>query len=530
MRLAANFSVITAMFCAGVAVTTHAQPVEGVEASGTATTRLYVKTIPPGAQVTLDGKPLGPSDGLFIVPAGAARVSVQFDGQGPQVQQVEIAEGRITRIEIQRGAADDLVSGVIDTTIANLGGAKPMAGMAGGPMAGMGSPIAGYPIVVAAGLGLTSSRKLETPPAPLTKFDDILEKPLDFEAHDTPLQDVARLIGEKAGLPISFDRKAFEEAGFDPETPVTASASGLSLARGLDIVCRPLDLAWTVEEDGIRITTVERSQEDLIRHIYEVSDLTEKDFQTLIMIVQSIEPNSWNTVGGIGSIEPDASDAGTFLVVSQPLAVQRQISGMLDCLRRLKAMPPEQRSPLASDGYWSAAEPAARVRKALEAPYVDAAFNEIPLSDALRQMSKKAGVPLAVDFRACDNAGFDLDTPVTIASTTLPLARLLDRLLSPLGLTYVIADDRLTVTTKDKAAEILSVAVYPVHRLVGTSKKSRSFGSLINLIHSTVEPSTWNSVGGIGSIEPVGGDVPCLVIGQTTAGHRAVDAFLRSLR
>lgn len=506
MRPMRTVSMVAAMFCAGMAVTAHGEPAEGVQASDTPTTRLYVKTIPPGAQVMLDGKPLGPSDGLFLVPAGVGRVSVQFDGQAPRVQQVEIAAGQITRLEIQSAEA------------------------------GIGPEVTG-PLATAMGQAVSStafevrsSRKLGSPPAPLTTFDDQLQATVDFEALETPLQDVARLIGQKAGLHISFDRKAFEEAGFDPETPITASASGLSLARGLDIVCRPLNLAWMVEDDGIRITTADRAAEQPVSHVYEVSDLAEKDFQELIMIVQSIEPESWNTVGGIGSIEPDSSDAGTFLVVSQPLAVQRQISGLLDCLRRLKAMPPEQRSPLASDGYWSAAEPAARVRKALEAPYVDAAFNETPLRDALLAISKKTGVPLAVDSRACDDAGFDLDTPVTIASTKLPLARLLDRLLSPLGLTYVIADDRLTVTTKDKAAEIIGVALYPVHRLVGTSEKSRSFESLIYLIQSTVEPATWDSVGGRGSIQAVGGDVPCLAIRQTTAGHRAVDAFLKSLR
>ena len=76
-----------------------------VETAATPKTRLYVKTLPPGATVTLDGRPLGPSDGLFIVPAGTGKVSVQFDGAAPQVQEVEIADGRITRVEFTRTPA-----------------------------------------------------------------------------------------------------------------------------------------------------------------------------------------------------------------------------------------------------------------------------------------------------------------------------------------------------------------------------------------------------------------------------------------
>jgi hypothetical protein len=43
-------------------------------------------------------------------------------------------------------------------------------------------------------------------------------------------------------------------------------------------------------------------------------------------------------------------------------------------------------------------------------------------------------------------------------------------------------------------------------------------------------PESWVSASGSASIQPIDGDVPCLVIRQTTAGHRAVDAFLRSLQ
>jgi len=75
-----------------------------VETSATPTTRLYVRTIPPGAEVRLDGKPAGKSDDLFVVPAGVERmtIDVELDGHYPEQQQdVQIRGGRITRVELK---------------------------------------------------------------------------------------------------------------------------------------------------------------------------------------------------------------------------------------------------------------------------------------------------------------------------------------------------------------------------------------------------------------------------------------------
>lgn len=500
-------SVAAVIACAGGAAPAVAQPAAGVEASATPKTRLYVKTIPAGAQVMLDGEPLGPSDGLFLVPAGTAEVSVVFDGQAPQVRQVEIAEGQITRVEIRLGA---------DRAVANAGSGAPAA--AGDMVA-----------VFSTGVILKSSRKLESPPVPITKFDASLDKPLEVELHETPLAEAARLIGQKAGLRVSLDDRALAEAGLGPALPLTVSVAGQSLASGLDIVCRHAGLGWTVAEDGLRITTAEKAAERRFVHVHEVSDLCEEHLQALIDVLRvSIAPETWDSVGGPGSIRPDRSDAGTFLVVSQTLAVQRQVRSLLECLRRLKALPPDERAPLAGDGYWSVA--AAKARTALTTPCGDVEFAETPLVDALQGISAKAGVSITLDSRVLAEAGLDAGTPVTLAATTLPLAELLERVLAPLGLAFALVDDQLTVTTADQAGQIVTAAVYPVHRLIGSEKKGRSFQSLIDLVCGTVAPETWDVVGGPGGIQPIDGDVPCLIIRQTTAGHRAVDAFLQSLR
>jgi hypothetical protein len=144
-----------------------------VQTATKATTRLYVKTLPPGAQVTLDGKPLGASDGLFLVPAGTGKVSVQFDGAEPEVRQVDFVEGRITRVEV------------------SLAGDQP-----GGAAEEEAAPLREAP-------RLTSKRE-PVKPKPLTAIDDVLDKPLEkpLEFNEAPLRDVIAGFRQAAGIDV----------------------------------------------------------------------------------------------------------------------------------------------------------------------------------------------------------------------------------------------------------------------------------------------------------------------------------------
>ncbi|HEY1806376.1 MAG TPA: PEGA domain-containing protein [Terracidiphilus sp.] len=75
-----------------------AQP---LQTSATPATRLYVRTVPAGATVALDGKMLGTSEGLFIVPAGVATITVELGGHQSVTRQIEIQAQRITRLELE---------------------------------------------------------------------------------------------------------------------------------------------------------------------------------------------------------------------------------------------------------------------------------------------------------------------------------------------------------------------------------------------------------------------------------------------
>ena len=81
-----------------------AQP---VETSPTPTTRLYVRTVPPGARVVLDGNELGMTDGLFLVPPGG-RVLRAAPHPGEAVDQPPITGEKLVPRHWVRGVAQSL--------------------------------------------------------------------------------------------------------------------------------------------------------------------------------------------------------------------------------------------------------------------------------------------------------------------------------------------------------------------------------------------------------------------------------------
>ncbi len=61
-------------------------------------TLLYVRTVPPGAKILLDGKELGKSDDLFSVEPGVGKIVVELNGYQADSKQVTIKANEVTRI------------------------------------------------------------------------------------------------------------------------------------------------------------------------------------------------------------------------------------------------------------------------------------------------------------------------------------------------------------------------------------------------------------------------------------------------
>ncbi|OYW23301.1 MAG: hypothetical protein B7Z55_03675, partial [Planctomycetales bacterium 12-60-4] len=96
----------------------------------------------------------------------------------------------------------------------------------------------------------------------------------------------------------------------------------------------------------------------------------------------------------------------------------------------------------------------------------DLEFTDVPLSDVIEFLRDYHQIPIWIDQTALQDEGIDTSLPITISLSGISLRSGLRLLLEPQGLTYIIEDEVMKITTQALADEALSTRVYPVADLV----------------------------------------------------------------
>lgn len=182
-------------------------------------------------------------------------------------------------------------------------------------------------------------------------------------------------------------------------------------------------------------------------------------------------------------------------------------------------------------------EKADNIRKALESP-TQIEFNETPLEDIVDYLKAYHRIEIQIDRRALSDVGIGTDTPVTLNVRGITLKAALRIMLRDLCLTYMIQNEVLLITTPEYAECRLETKVYPVADLVLCAGAAESpegggtmadFDSLIDLLTSTAKPTTWDEVGGPGTIAPFEAGL-CIVVSQTQEVHEEIEAVFKKIR
>lgn len=111
------------------------------------------------------------------------------------------------------------------------------------------------------------------------------------------------------------------------------------------------------------------------------------------------------------------------------------------------------------------------VRTALATP-TRMEFTEMPLIDAVAYLKDYHGIEIQLDNSALESAGVGADTPVTRNLNGLPLGASLRLLLEEYGLTYVVRDGVLMITTEPASRDYLELKVYNVAKVIGQDVKA----------------------------------------------------------
>ncbi|MCE9528582.1 MAG: hypothetical protein K8R36_21265 [Planctomycetales bacterium] len=164
-------------------------------------------------------------------------------------------------------------------------------------------------------------------------------------------------------------------------------------------------------------------------------------------------------------------------------------------------------------------------------------FSEEPLKDAIDAIQQRTGLPIVVATKKLEEAAIHLDSPVNLSMREVALESFFRHLLEEREMAILIRDEALVITTKDDARSNLTTRTYPVLDLVSYTVTSNNgsrttvtdYDSLIEVITTTLDPDSWDDVGGPGSIAEFV-NAGALVTSQTRENHQRIATLLNSLR
>ena len=350
-----------------------------------------------------------------------------------------------------------------------------------------------------------------------------LDKPIALKYDALPLQDVAEDLSRELGINVVLVVKKLEEMGISSDTPITCDFAAASLRSQLLWLLAPLNLTYVVRDDVLAITTPEDAESRLRTRLYDVRTLADPELglcntgELCNVLTTTIASNSWDEVGGPGSIE----EFRGLLVVSQVEEVNRQVAALLAVLEE------EWRHPSATpQAIAVSASPTEQRILALLDQSRPMFCEQVPLARLCDQLTQELGVPVLLNVEKLQVAGVAVDEPMTCDLPAAPLRGQLRLILSPLGLDYEVRSDLLVITTADDAQSRLQTWLYDVRSLVGSDLKITSGSDVGMLLTELIEPQLWEEVGGPGSLGVLR---QLLVVSQTEQVHQQIRLLLAAL-
>jgi RNA polymerase sigma factor (sigma-70 family) len=141
-----------------------------------------------------------------------------------------------------------------------------------------------------------------------------------------------------------------------------------------------------------------------------------------------------------------------------------------------------------------------RIRKSLE-KLIDFQFTGQTLQEVTAFLATQENFVIRLDLTELQNAGVGPDQEIVLNVNGISFRSALNLLLKDVGgteLDYTIENDVMTITTKEKADEVMQTVIYDVSALGSIDPLQ-----VQAIIERTVEPASWEGSGGNGTIVPL---------------------------
>lgn len=400
-----------------------------------------------------------------------------------------------------------------------------------------------------------------------------LAEPFSQEFLSVPLSEIVKLIEEKAKCAVVLDLPALTADGIGPEKKFNGRARGRSLRQELRSLLASERLVFVVRNDSIWISTRTAAELYTPIRLYQVHDLviaptdrhaSKPAFENLIDLIRgSLAAESWRDHGGTqGEIRAIEAPGVVALAISQTAEVHESIEQLFSQLRaaRLDGLRQIQEQAAPDAGAESAATdrfapesslslPApsptprgkviyprgntnANIRKALDQP-AKFHFVSIRLDDVIVELEKQFGISAEYDVAALTADGKGPCTIVTFSWRDGTLRNGLHMMLDQQGLTFLIRDGVLVITTRTDSETQLSTHVYQVHDLLKHNRaligQIADLESFTDIIRSLISPEYWrDSSVALSKLEAPG--LQIIATDGTEQIHREIEQFLSLIR
>jgi general secretion pathway protein D len=129
-----------------------------------------------------------------------------------------------------------------------------------------------------------------------------------------PISEAISFLENYTGLNIEIDPKALAEEGFTPDTPVSLSVNKIKLRKALELLLRPLNLTYTIDDEVVLVTSPQSGAAKTYSRQYYVGDLVKPVHTEMGTNGEAgADPQDPNGVGlsGLGLMGDNANTNGT---------------------------------------------------------------------------------------------------------------------------------------------------------------------------------------------------------------------------
>jgi hypothetical protein len=176
-------------------------------------------------------------------------------------------------------------------------------------------------------------------------IEQILSQKDTFQISEGRLNTCVVQLREKYGLNIVIDSFALREMQVAEDSPITIKLKDVSVRSALELALRPLGLTWTVYSEAVVVTTPLGVRSMKYAKAYDITVLStvveeggkvSQDPEALVQLITStVSPDSWDGMGGNGTVQLIPTGSASLVVVWQDYRVHRQIAILLSDMQNI---------------------------------------------------------------------------------------------------------------------------------------------------------------------------------------------------